>query len=229
MSLTFLGRLARTCAQPSRSFRIIGSSRYLATKPAPSFPVIPDCPSPTCNCAPTPALPEDLPIDHKTTLNGLISNYAQQVLVCTGKDDWPSKIETEDEGDNLAADLRKLIGPKGVYSDPFHNISVLNASFPSTPSVTPSTSAYILPEFKYVPNIPRSSSEALEGLVKAYLLPEPPPRPRRIQRPVRPPYPQHSVSTIHPGGPRRQERFCSDLRSRRARYEVWYAGTGAEG
>lgn len=102
----------------------------------------------------------------------MISNYAQQVLVCTGKDDWPSKIETEDEGDNLAADLRKLIGPKGVYSDPFHNISVLNASFPSTPSVTPSTSAYILPEFKYVPNIPRSSSEALEGLVKAYLLPE---------------------------------------------------------
>jgi hypothetical protein len=62
-------------------------------------------------------MPDDLPIDHKTTLNGLISNYSQQVLVCTGKDDWPSKIETEDEGNNLAADLRKLIGPKGVYSD----------------------------------------------------------------------------------------------------------------
>jgi hypothetical protein len=94
------------------------------------------------------------------------------VLVCTGKDDWPSKIETENEGDNVAADLRNLIGPKGVYSDPFHNVSVLNASFPSTPSVTPSKSAYILPAFKYVPNIPRSSSEVIEGLVKGYLLPE---------------------------------------------------------
>lgn len=116
MSLTFIARLARTCARPSQSFKIVGSSRYLATK-TPSFPIVPECPSPTCKCASTPAMPDDLPIDHKTTLNGLISNYSQQVLVCTGKDDWPSKIETEDEGNNLAADLRKFIGPKGVYSD----------------------------------------------------------------------------------------------------------------
>jgi hypothetical protein len=62
-------------------------------------------------------MPEGLEIDHKTNLNGLISNYAQQVLICTGKDDWPSKIEEDNSGDNLAADLKELIGRGGVYND----------------------------------------------------------------------------------------------------------------
>ena len=35
----------------------------------------------------------------------------------TGKDDWPSKIEEEKSGDNLAADLRELVGRGGAYSD----------------------------------------------------------------------------------------------------------------
>jgi hypothetical protein len=47
----------------------------------------------------------------------LISNYAQHVLVCTGKEDWPSRIEEDNAGDNLVADLRELIGPKGKFSD----------------------------------------------------------------------------------------------------------------
>lgn len=62
-------------------------------------------------------MPEGLEIDQKTPLNGLISNYAQHVLVCTGKDDWPSRIEEENSGDNLAADLRELVGRGGVYND----------------------------------------------------------------------------------------------------------------
>jgi len=60
---------------------------------------------------------EGFKIDRKTPLNGLISNYAQQVLVCTGRSDWPSKIEEDSSGDNLAADLRELIGRGGVFSD----------------------------------------------------------------------------------------------------------------
>jgi hypothetical protein len=58
---------------------------------------------------------------------------------------------------------------------PFHNISTLNASFPSTPSPRPevqTSSAYLLPEFKYVPFLPRVSFDSVEGLVKGYLLPE---------------------------------------------------------
>lgn len=60
-------------------------------------------------------------------------------------------------------------------SQPFHNISVLNASFPSSvPTRTEliNTSAYLLPSFKYVPFLPRVSFDSVEALAKGYLLPE---------------------------------------------------------
>lgn len=38
--------------------------------------------------------------------------YAEQVLICTGKDDWPSKIETEGGG-NVAQTLKGLLGRGG--------------------------------------------------------------------------------------------------------------------
>lgn len=210
MSITGPARLQRLCGRPvfsSLAQRSRAAGRFYTTRrhhPRPPFPVVQTCPSPTCQCAATPELPEGLPIDHKTNINGLISNYAQHVLICTGKHDWPSKIEEENSGDNLAADLKELIGRGGVYNDvslrcpctsvpsllpkvfllltestasfqPFHNISPLNASFPSTPSPRPevqTTSAYILPAFKYVPFLPRVSFDSVEGLVKGYLLPE---------------------------------------------------------
>lgn len=62
-------------------------------------------------------MPEGLPIDYNGKLNGLITSYAEQVLVCTGQDDWPSRIEEAHSGDNLAADLKELFGRGGVYSD----------------------------------------------------------------------------------------------------------------
>ncbi|KAK3359763.1 Sucrase/ferredoxin-like-domain-containing protein [Lasiosphaeria hispida] len=153
---------------------LVATRRSLATK-TPPFPTIPNCPSPTCACAPTPELPEGLEIDHKTKISGLISSYAQHVLVCTGKPDWPSRIEEDNSGDNLAADLRELVGRGGVFSDPFHNISVLNSSFPSSKpqrAELQTTSVYLLPSFKYVPFLPRVSFESVEALVKGYLLPE---------------------------------------------------------
>ncbi|KAI1345889.1 Sucrase/ferredoxin-like-domain-containing protein [Xylaria sp. FL0043] len=140
-----------------------------------SLNTVPRCPSPTCECADTPEMPEGLPIDHDAKLNGLIANYAEQVLVCTGQSDWPSRIEEENSGDNLAADLKELVGRGGIYSDPFHNISVLNSSFPSSISCRPevqTTSAYLLPSFKYVPFLPRVSFDAVQALVKGYLLPK---------------------------------------------------------
>lgn len=111
--------LHRLLARPWARTALAVPRRALATKSKtpPPFPTTPTCPSPTCACAATPELPEGFEIDRKASLNGLISNYAQHVLVCTGKDDWPSRIEEDNGGDNLAADLRELIGPKGKYSD----------------------------------------------------------------------------------------------------------------
>lgn len=62
-------------------------------------------------------MPEGLPIDYEGKLNGLISGYAEQVLICTGRSDWPSRIEEDNSGDNLAADLKELVGRGGIYSD----------------------------------------------------------------------------------------------------------------
>jgi hypothetical protein len=62
-------------------------------------------------------MPDGLGIDKTSPLNGVISGYAEQVLVCTGRDDWASKIEEEASGDNLAADLKELFGRGGIYRD----------------------------------------------------------------------------------------------------------------
>lgn len=62
-------------------------------------------------------MPEGLDIDHKSPLNGVMTGYAEQVLVCTGQDDWSSKIEEDNAGDNLAADLKELFGRGGTFSD----------------------------------------------------------------------------------------------------------------
>lgn len=58
---------------------------------------------------------------------------------------------------------------------PFHNVSVLNSSFPSSVpnrAEVQSTSAYLLPSFKYVPFLARVSFDSVEALAKGYLLPE---------------------------------------------------------
>lgn len=64
-----------------------------------------------------PAMPEGLEIDRTSPLNGVMAGYAEQVLVCTGQDDWASRIEDESGGENLAADLKALLGKGGVYRD----------------------------------------------------------------------------------------------------------------
>ncbi len=121
-----------------------------------------------------PEMPAGLPIDHKTRLSGLIGAYNEHVLVCTGADDWPSRIEDAHSGDNLAADLKELFGRGGAYSDPYHHVSVLNASFPPAPRPDglESSSVYLLPSFTYVPYLPRVSFDAVDALARGFLLPE---------------------------------------------------------
>ncbi|CZR38725.1 uncharacterized protein FPRO_06084 [Fusarium proliferatum ET1] len=156
----------RTFAQQTRQTR---------PPPPPPFQTVATCPEPTCGCAATPAMPEDLPLDREGPLKGAIAGYAEHVLVCTGNADWPSRIEDDNGGDCLAADLKELFGRGGTYSDPFHNVSVLNSSFPSSVSPRPevqTTSVYLVPSFKYVPFLPRVSFDSVEALAKGFLLPK---------------------------------------------------------
>lgn len=62
-------------------------------------------------------MPEGLEIDHSKPLNGTMAAYSEQVLICTGKQDWMSRIEEENSGDNLAADIKELMGRGGIHSD----------------------------------------------------------------------------------------------------------------
>lgn len=64
-----------------------------------------------------------------------------------------------------------------MSAQPFHNISILNASFPSSPPPKQlpelqTSSVYVLPQFKYVPYLPRVSFDSVEALVRGYLQPE---------------------------------------------------------
>ncbi|KAI9055335.1 hypothetical protein LZ554_000294 [Drepanopeziza brunnea f. sp. 'monogermtubi'] len=120
-------------------------------------------------------MPAGLPIDHSKPLSGTMAPYAEQVLVCTGNDDWLSNIEDENSGDNLAADIKELMGRGGTYSDPYHNVLITNTSLPSSipsRSEVQTTSAYLFPSFKYIPFLPRVSFDSVEVLVKCYLLPK---------------------------------------------------------
>lgn len=67
-------------------------------------------------------MPSGLDIDHERTLNGTMPPYAQHVVVRTGRDDWGSKIEDEEEsvegaGINFAKSLRGLVGRGGRLFD----------------------------------------------------------------------------------------------------------------
>ena len=62
-------------------------------------------------------MPEGLEIDRTANMNGVMASYAEHVLICTGKEDRTSRIEDDESGDNLAADLKELIGRGGAYND----------------------------------------------------------------------------------------------------------------
>ncbi|KAK4504934.1 hypothetical protein PRZ48_002897 [Zasmidium cellare] len=147
----------------------------------PPVPVIEKCPSPTCQCREPPA---GLDIEREQNINGSMAAYAEQVLISTGKDDWKSRIEDEEDA-VLVNQLKKNLTRGGKFVDPYHNVLITNSSFPPTPSrETPnpgkdpsstttgeSASAFLFPSFKYIPSIPTSNPIAVETFIKAFLLP----------------------------------------------------------
>jgi hypothetical protein len=115
--LVSLPRLLRSRTPWPRSLRA-----FSTTLPRLQFPIQPNpipyveaCPSPTCACAPAPP---DLDIDRKTPLLNTMAPYTEQVLLCTGKDDWTSNLE-DDGGDTatFVKGLKSVIGKGGSAFD----------------------------------------------------------------------------------------------------------------
>ncbi|KAF2262910.1 hypothetical protein CC78DRAFT_294868 [Lojkania enalia] len=136
-----------------------------ATRHQSSIPYISTCPAPTCTCAP---MPPNLDIDRKTPLLNSVATYNEQVILCTGKEDWSSRIEEEKSvsGDFIRG-LRSLIGRGGEGFDPYKNILLTASSFPESPH--PSTATILLfPSFLRLtlpptPSLIRAVAHALLG------------------------------------------------------------------
>ncbi|KAF1961295.1 hypothetical protein CC80DRAFT_383167, partial [Byssothecium circinans] len=137
-----------------------------APSPAP-IPYTPTCPSPTCACAP---MPPDLDIDRKTPLLNTMTPYAEQVVLCTGKDDWSSRIEDEpgDTGDFIRG-LKGIIGRGGEAFDPFTNILLTASSLPPSKKQN-TTTALLFPSFARIPSLPYTRT-AFSHFASAYLKP----------------------------------------------------------
>lgn len=61
-------------------------------------------------------MPKGLDIEREQNINGSMAAYAEQCLISTGRSDWPSKIENEDEG-VLVKRLKGFLGRGGKYTD----------------------------------------------------------------------------------------------------------------
>ncbi|KAF2250662.1 hypothetical protein BU26DRAFT_268090 [Trematosphaeria pertusa] len=155
-------RCVRTRTSNLHPFRALSTTAH---RPQSSIPYTPTCPAPTCPCASTPP---DLDIDRKTPLLNTMASYTEQVLICTGKEDWSSRIEDEQSSAGaFVRGLRAEIGKGGKGFDPFNNVLITAASFPASPTPN-STTALLFPSFKRIPRIPHN---AVSSFASAYLKP----------------------------------------------------------
>lgn len=69
------------------------------------------CPPSTCACAATP----DLEIDRIKPLINTVPRHSKHLVVHTGRDDWASRIEDDEEKPNIAKELKALLGPRGEF------------------------------------------------------------------------------------------------------------------
>jgi hypothetical protein len=70
-------------------------------------------------------MPPDLDIDHKTPLLNTMAAYTEQVVVCTGKDDWTSRVEDEPgSGGDFIRGIKSEIGKGGPAFDVGMHVSL---------------------------------------------------------------------------------------------------------
>jgi hypothetical protein len=118
----FASRMPRTSLWTSQ-YRSASRATYTVPIAQPEIedkhwhiPTLDECPSPTCQCRETP---EGLDIDRESKLNGTMPAYAEQVIISTGRTDWKSRIQ-EDQDSALVNQLAKFTGPKGKFSDVYY-------------------------------------------------------------------------------------------------------------
>ncbi|KAF2648591.1 hypothetical protein K491DRAFT_549835, partial [Lophiostoma macrostomum CBS 122681] len=139
--------------------------------------------------------PPDLDIDRKTPLLHTMAPYSEHVLVCTGREDWSSRIEDEEgvEGDFVRG-LKGVVGKGGGLFDPYNNVLITASSFPlpnDKHSKDPTTSILLFPSFTRITAIPHDTP-TLQTLATSYLHA---PQPSTLPHLQRPPPPSHDTGS----------------------------------
>ncbi|KAK9465907.1 Sucrase/ferredoxin-like-domain-containing protein [Lipomyces arxii] len=148
------GQLSRQ-AFSSCSRRLSSETKFVEKCPLPAF----DSGCTYCQ----PVYPESLSVNPDATLEGTVPMLCRQVLVCSSKSDWPSRVENDPT--SFAAKVRE-IQLSGVGRDKDFNFMITSTSLPSTNSKDHSVLLY--PDGLYFPAIPDTQ---IEDFVKNYLVP----------------------------------------------------------
>ena len=63
-------------------------------------------------------MPSGLDIEREQSLSGSMPSYAEQLVICSGKSDWKSRIEDEPGADgDLVRSMKGLLGLGGKLRD----------------------------------------------------------------------------------------------------------------
>ncbi|KAF2742933.1 hypothetical protein M011DRAFT_411675 [Sporormia fimetaria CBS 119925] len=157
--------MSHLCSRPWRVLSALRIGNAGARRYGSQLQHIPTCPSPTCPCAPTP---QDLDIDRKTPLLHTMAAYTEQLFICTGRNDWTSRVEDEpSSAGDFVRGVKGIIGRGGKAFDPFNNVMTTLSSLPAS-SNPATTTALLFPSFVRIPDIPHTPS-AFDALATAYL------------------------------------------------------------
>lgn len=164
------------------AFRVVRLLSSNASSSRPPIPFTQSCPLPTCKCASTPP---DLDIDRKTPLLNTMAPYAEQVIICTGKEDWASNIEQEKgpTGDFIKG-LKSVIGKGGEAFDVgsfsflvtttfYHSLITILTRERNSPSTTSSSQPPRYPGLSLKMLLLRFSSPASAAFLQYHIRPAP--------------------------------------------------------
>jgi hypothetical protein len=137
-----------------------------------NYAITKSCPYPTCKCQ---QMPEGLDIDYKRKLQGTAARYSEHVLIRTGAQDWPSRIE-DDENNPLARDLKALLKREMLKSILTKgNVLVTNSSFSVSPNQEdddPSTFLVSLMKSRLDVRVPKSQLDMFVRAVTTVPIPD---------------------------------------------------------
>ena len=102
-----------------------GLSIQLRLSSTSSLQTTDSCPPSRCACAATP----NLGIDRIKPLINTVPRHSMHIVVHTGRDDWASRIEEDEEKPNIAKELKALLGPKGKFYEVCASCSILISVF----------------------------------------------------------------------------------------------------